>query len=127
MPLQVCSIDSSFLKLFFWGYISAGAAQWLVVMAVLYITGASLYAGKLRNNAIMFDLVEFCVQLARIPERLAPGYFDIWVMCCVDWIRFELKFSLVSKSSDFPCVCGRCCMCSFLWNKYSFASSIQRW
>ncbi|CAF5162419.1 unnamed protein product, partial [Rotaria magnacalcarata] len=39
--------------------ILAGAAQWLVVMAVLYITGACLYA-------------------ARIPERLAPGYFDIW-------------------------------------------------
>jgi hypothetical protein len=27
--------------------ILAGAAQWLVVMAVLYLTGASLYAGKL--------------------------------------------------------------------------------
>ncbi|CAF4010309.1 unnamed protein product [Adineta steineri] len=38
---------------------TTGAAQWLVVMAVLYITGACLYA-------------------ARIPERLAPGYFDIW-------------------------------------------------
>ncbi|CAF2398885.1 unnamed protein product [Rotaria sp. Silwood2] len=38
---------------------TTGAAQWLVVMAVLYISGASLYA-------------------ARIPERLAPGYFDIW-------------------------------------------------
>jgi len=38
---------------------TTGAAQWLVVMAVLYISGACLYA-------------------ARIPERLAPGYFDIW-------------------------------------------------
>lgn len=38
---------------------TTGAAQWLVVMAVLYISGAGLYA-------------------ARIPERLAPGYFDIW-------------------------------------------------
>ncbi|CAF1018507.1 unnamed protein product [Didymodactylos carnosus] len=38
---------------------TTGAAQWLALMAVLYITGASLYA-------------------ARIPERLAPGYFDIW-------------------------------------------------
>lgn len=38
---------------------TTGAAQWLVIMAILYITGATLYA-------------------ARIPERLAPGYFDIW-------------------------------------------------
>ncbi|CAF0816716.1 unnamed protein product [Didymodactylos carnosus] len=38
---------------------TTGALQWLVLMAILYITGASLYA-------------------ARIPERLFPGRFDIW-------------------------------------------------
>jgi hypothetical protein len=32
--------------IFFYVNILAGAAQWLVVMAVLYITGACLYAGK---------------------------------------------------------------------------------
>jgi adiponectin receptor len=39
---------------------SVGALGWLCLMAVLYITGACLYA-------------------ARIPERLFPGKFDIWV------------------------------------------------
>jgi hypothetical protein len=29
--------------------ILAGAAQWLVVMAALYISGACLYAGKLKD------------------------------------------------------------------------------
>lgn len=38
----------------------AGAMSWLIAMAVLYITGASFYA-------------------VRIPERLFPGRFDIWV------------------------------------------------
>lgn len=33
---------------------------WLIIMATLYISGALLYA-------------------LRIPERLVPGYFDIWV------------------------------------------------
>lgn len=32
--------------------ILAGAAQWLVVMAVLYITGALLYAGKFEQEII---------------------------------------------------------------------------
>jgi adiponectin receptor len=39
---------------------NVGALGWLVLMAVLYIFGACLYA-------------------ARIPERLFPGKFDIWV------------------------------------------------
>jgi adiponectin receptor len=39
---------------------NAGALGWLILMAVLYITGACLYA-------------------ARIPERLFPGKCDIWV------------------------------------------------
>jgi len=38
---------------------TAGATQYLLIVAVLYVTGACLYA-------------------ARIPERLAPGLFDIW-------------------------------------------------
>jgi adiponectin receptor len=39
---------------------NAGALGWLFLMAFLYIAGAGLYA-------------------ARIPERLFPGYCDIWV------------------------------------------------
>jgi len=38
---------------------NVGALGWLILMAVLYITGACLYA-------------------ARIPERFFPGKFDIW-------------------------------------------------
>ncbi|CAF2999125.1 unnamed protein product [Rotaria sp. Silwood2] len=38
---------------------TAGATQYLLLVAVLYVIGAVLYA-------------------ARIPERLAPGLFDIW-------------------------------------------------
>jgi adiponectin receptor len=44
------------------GYYKAfnvGALGWLILMAVLYIVGALMYA-------------------ARIPERLFPGKFDIW-------------------------------------------------
>jgi len=37
-----------------------GGLDFLILMAVFYVTGASLYA-------------------ARIPERLFPGKFDIWV------------------------------------------------
>ncbi|GAA57070.1 ADIPOR-like receptor CG5315 [Clonorchis sinensis] len=43
----------------FWEAVSYSAFGWLVLMAVLYISGAVIYA-------------------ARIPERLYPGKFDIW-------------------------------------------------
>ncbi len=45
----------------FGGYkaFNVGALGWLILMAILYIVGAVLYA-------------------ARIPERLFPGRFDIW-------------------------------------------------
>ena len=39
---------------------NVGGLGWLILMAAFYITGACLYA-------------------ARIPERLFPGKFDIWV------------------------------------------------
>lgn len=38
----------------------AGSGGWLIGMAILYIIGATVYS-------------------ARIPERLFPGRFDIWV------------------------------------------------
>ena len=46
----------------FGGYkaFNVGALGWLILMAILYIVGASLYA-------------------ARIPESIFPGRFDIWV------------------------------------------------
>lgn len=44
-----------------------GAMSWLIAMALIYMVGAALYA-------------------TRIPERLFPGHFDIWV-------NFSLSFS----------------------------------
>ncbi|KAK0040955.1 adiponectin receptor protein [Biomphalaria pfeifferi] len=43
----------------FWHAINYAALGWLVLMALLYIVGAVIYA-------------------ARIPERIFPGKFDIW-------------------------------------------------
>ncbi|VEL22534.1 unnamed protein product [Protopolystoma xenopodis] len=43
----------------FWQAVSSAALGWLILMALLYITGAVIYA-------------------LRIPERLWPGKFDIW-------------------------------------------------
>ena len=44
----------------FWDTISSSAMLWLILMSVLYVTGALIYA-------------------FRIPERFYPGRFDIWV------------------------------------------------
>ena len=41
--------------------VNVAALGWLILMAVLYITGAVIYA-------------------VRIPERIWPGKFDIWVI-----------------------------------------------
>ncbi|KAF5397237.1 Adiponectin receptor 1 [Paragonimus heterotremus] len=43
----------------FWESVENKSLGWLFLMAVLYISGASIYA-------------------ARIPERILPGRFDIW-------------------------------------------------
>jgi len=48
---------------------NVGKISWLILMAVLYIAGACIYA-------------------ARIPERFFPGYCDIWVI----WVIFFLIF-----------------------------------
>lgn len=53
------------------GFVKAttvGQMGWFFLMAVMYITGAGLYA-------------------ARIPERFFPGKFDIWVsvVCCSEY------------------------------------------
>mgnify|MGYP006911076320 CR=1 FL=1 len=52
MLLQVNSIELNIL-IFFCCFL-AGAAQWLVVMAVLYITGALLYAGKFERKILLY-------------------------------------------------------------------------
>ena len=44
----------------FYEAINFAALGWLVLMAILYISGAVIYA-------------------VRIPERIWPGKFDIWV------------------------------------------------
>ena len=64
----------------------AGATHYLLIVAALYIIGAGLYAGKYiarkREREVCDELF-----LARIPERWAPGLFDIWVRslsCIID-------------------------------------------
>ena len=52
----------------FWNAVNYAALGWLVLMATLYIVGAVIYA-------------------VRIPERIFPGKFDIWVSS----ILFTLK------------------------------------
>jgi predicted membrane channel-forming protein YqfA (hemolysin III family) len=74
---------------------SVGAFGWLLGMGMLYIIGACLYA-------------------ARIPERLFPGKFDIWVNFFIyknikNRDTFAFLFFKVPKSSTFSCFCsGRC-------------------
>ena len=57
----------------FWYAIDRASLGWLSLMAVLYIVGAVIYA-------------------ARIPERLFPGKFDIWVS--IDLFQFFLLLSI---------------------------------
>ena len=47
----------------FYQAVNYAALGWLVLMAILYIVGAIIYA-------------------VRIPERIWPGKFDIWVRRC---------------------------------------------
>ncbi|KAH8876342.1 Adiponectin receptor protein [Schistosoma japonicum] len=58
----------------FWEGVSYSALGWLVLMAVLYISGATIYA-------------------LRIPERLYPGKFDIWVSYFDSLIKLPLELN----------------------------------
>lgn len=65
------------------GFVKAttvGQMGWFFLMAVMYITGAGLYA-------------------ARIPERFFPGKFDIWVRngSSLWWVGTGLELKGVSK------------------------------
>ena len=51
--------------------VNLAALGWLILMAVLYISGAIIYA-------------------VRIPERIWPGKFDIWVSDLISFVTFKL-------------------------------------
>lgn len=65
----------------FWKAVNYSSLGWLFLMAVLYITGAVIYA-------------------IRIPERLFPGKFDIWVSFLMPIEAFKTALSRHEKSSQ---------------------------
>ncbi|XP_032819248.1 adiponectin receptor protein 1-like isoform X1 [Petromyzon marinus] len=85
------------------GFIKAatvGQIGWLFLMAVLYITGAALYA-------------------ARIPERFFPGKCDIWLS-----LNSVAKYGELSPKIDT--VVGRQCSSSGLTKGFPLAPNIPR-
>ncbi|VDL19097.1 unnamed protein product [Hymenolepis diminuta] len=64
----------------FWNTVSTPAVRWLVLMAVLYITGALIYA-------------------CRFPECLYPGKFDIWFQSHQIFHVFVVMAALVHLNS----------------------------
>lgn len=50
------------------------------------------------NQRSFSSIDSIYVGIARIPERLAPGYFDIWVKYWIDWMMFEWNFLFSSKA-----------------------------
>lgn len=60
--------------------VNLAALGWLILMAVLYISGAIIYA-------------------VRIPERIWPGKFDIWVS-----VSSSLSLSRTNVPHTCPCV-----------------------
>ncbi|KAL5013461.1 hypothetical protein ScPMuIL_007731 [Solemya velum] len=78
----------------FYHAINSAALGWLVLMAVLYITGAIIYA-------------------ARIPERLFPGKFDIWFQSHQIFHMFVLAAAFVhyhgiSEIANYRLTLGDC-------------------
>ncbi|CAL8086650.1 unnamed protein product [Calicophoron daubneyi] len=78
----------------FWPAVNQGALGWMLLMAALYLTGATLYA-------------------ARVPERLFPGRFDIWFqshqifhvfVICAAFVHYHG----VSKLADYRLSTGDC-------------------
>lgn len=91
-----------------------GSLGWLILMALLYIVGALIYA-------------------IRVPERCFPGYCDIWVGYATNlshiWLRWECNWRkviielifcvpclAVPKSPDISRICCGCRICPLLWN-----------
>lgn len=78
----------------FWDAINVAALGWLVLMAVLYITGAVIYA-------------------IRIPERIWPGKFDIWFQSHQIFHMFVLAAAFVhyhgiSEIANYRLTFGDC-------------------
>ena len=99
----------------FWEGVYNAALGWLVLMAILYIVGAVIYA-------------------VRIPERIWPGKFDIWVsgqfalfISSSPNKSFLFFFFSVSKSSDLPPVCHRSCLHSLSRHHTSSSEQALQW
>ena len=123
----------------FWAAVNYAALGWLVLMAVLYILGALIYA-------------------CRVPERIWPGKFDIWVcvifmlavflvminkvltvpscwvtshVCTCNWICFSLfsniDFFVVPEPSDIPHICHSCCIRALPWHIRDCYLPTQLW
>ncbi|XP_059150574.1 adiponectin receptor protein-like [Physella acuta] len=80
----------------FWHAINFAALGWLVLMALLYIVGAVIYA-------------------ARIPERIFPGKFDIWFQSHQIFHVFVLAAAFVhyhgiSEIANYRLTLGDCIM-----------------
>ena len=104
ITLGLCGLIPFVHFIISFGFVQAlevGGIGWLLLMAVLYVTGACLYS-------------------ARIPERLFPGKFDIWVRSYYIFNYFyrNSKFNYyykVSKSSNISCFCCRWNLRSLSW------------
>lgn len=98
----------------FWEGIYNAALGWLVLMAILYIVGAVIYA-------------------VRIPERIWPGKFDIWVSgqsaILTDSSPNLFTYNLLSvpKPSDLPPVCHCSCLHSLSWYHTSSSEQTLQW
>lgn len=78
----------------FWPSVYDGSLGWLVLMAVLYLSGATIYA-------------------IRVPERLFPGRFDIWFQSHQIFHVFVVAAACVhyhglSKLADYRLTRGDC-------------------
>lgn len=78
----------------FWHSVNKGSLGWLSVMAMLYLTGATIYA-------------------VRVPERLFPGRFDIWfqshqIFHVFVVIAAFVHYHGVSKLADYSLTEGDC-------------------
>ncbi|KAF6770487.1 hypothetical protein AHF37_09460 [Paragonimus kellicotti] len=78
----------------FWHSVNQGSLGWLVLMALLYLSGATIYA-------------------VRVPERIFPGRFDIWFQSHQIFHVFVVVAAFVhyhglSKLADYRITVGDC-------------------
>ncbi|CAL8086647.1 unnamed protein product [Calicophoron daubneyi] len=95
----------------FWPSVNDCSVGWLFLMAILYISGASIYA-------------------VRIPERLFPGRFDIWFQSHQILHVFVVAAALVHyhgvvKMANYRLTVGDCQLpAGFLFPKHPFDSVV---